>query len=60
MSFDVTFNGGGSNLLTGRFTLGFAAEAVIDRTAFGLSNLAPAIGREVSLEVHAEFLKIDD
>lgn len=53
---DVTFNGGASNLVTGRYTLGFAATAVIDRASFGMSTLAPAIGREVTLEIHAEFV----
>lgn len=55
---DVVFNGGASNLVTGRFTLGFAAKAVIDRAAFGLSTLAPAIGREVTLEIHVEFVEV--
>jgi len=56
VTLDVTFNGGANNLVTGRYTLGFAASAVIDRTAFGLTTLAPAIGREVTLEIHAEFI----
>lgn len=57
VTLDVTFNGGASNFVTGRYTLGFAATAVIDRTAFGLITLAPAIGREVILEIHAEFIE---
>ncbi len=56
ITLDVTFNGGAPNLLTGRYTLGFAASAVIDRSAFGLSTLAPAIGRLVTLEIHVEFM----
>ena len=59
MTLDVTFNGGAPNILTGRYTLGFAAHAVIDRTAFGLSTFAPAVGREVALEIHAEFVETD-
>lgn len=59
ITLDVTFNGGASNLVTGRYTLGFAASAVIDRTEFGLSTFAPAIGREVTLEIHAEFVAAD-
>jgi len=54
---DVTFNGGGSNLLTGAYTLGFAAEGSVLRSTFGLGALAPAIGDEVVLEVHAEFAR---
>lgn len=57
VTLDVTFNGGAGNFVTGRYTLGFAATAVIDRTAFGLTTLAPAIGREVVLEIHAEFIE---
>lgn len=57
VTLDVTFNGGADNLVTGRHTLGFAATAVLDRTAFGLTTLAPAIGREVTLEIHAEFIE---
>ncbi len=60
VTFDVTFNGGADSLLTGRYTLGFAATAVFDRTAFGLSTFAPAVGREVTLEIHAEFGAVDD
>ena len=56
VTLDVVFNGGATNFVTGRYTLGFAASAVLDRTAFGLTALAPAIGGEVTLEIHAEFL----
>lgn len=56
---DVTFNGGAQSLLTGRYTLGFSATTTFDRTAFGLSTLAPAIGREVTLEINAEFGAVD-
>lgn len=57
---EVVFNGGARNFVTGRYTLGFAATAVIDRTEFGVSTLAPAIGREVTLEIHAEFVETTD
>lgn len=60
VSLDVNFNGGADNLLTGAYTLGFTATAVINRTAFGLSTFAPAIGSEVTLEIHAEFVAVDD
>jgi polyisoprenoid-binding protein YceI len=60
ITLDVTFNGGADSLLTGTYTLGFAATGVIDRTAFGLSTFAPAIGRDVTLEIHAEFGAVDD
>jgi polyisoprenoid-binding protein YceI len=57
VTFDVTFNGGATNILTGRYTLGFSASAVIDRSEFGLATFVPAVGREVTLEIHAEFVR---
>lgn len=59
VTLDVTFNGGGSSLLTGRYTLGFAATGTVSRSAFGLGAFAPAIGDEVVLEIHAEFQQVD-
>lgn len=59
ITLDVTFNGGATNILTGGYTLGFAASTVIDRSAFGLSTFVPAIGREVTLEIHAEFIQTE-
>ncbi len=59
VTLDVTFNGGGSNLLTGAYTLGFAARGSVLRSTFGLGAYAPAIGDEVLLEIHAEFLRSD-
>jgi len=60
VTLDVTFNGGGSNLLTGRYTLGFAASGTVSRSAFDLGAYAPAIGDDVILEIHAEFQRVGD
>jgi polyisoprenoid-binding protein YceI len=57
VTLDVTFNGGGDDLLTGVYRLGFAAQASVLRSTFGLGAYAPAIGDEVLLEIHAEFLR---
>ncbi len=57
VTLDVTFNGGANNLITGRYTVGFEAHGSFSRSAFGLDNLVPAIGDEVELEIHAEFLR---
>jgi polyisoprenoid-binding protein YceI len=57
VTLDVTFNGGGSNLLTGAYTLGFEAHGSVLRSTFRLGAYAPAIGDEVLLEIHAEFLR---
>ena len=48
VTLDVTFNGGANNLLTGRYTLGFDATGTIKRSEFGITNLVPAVGDEVS------------
>lgn len=36
--------------------IGFSATTKIDRTAWGLSNYAPNIGAEVSIEIEGEFM----
>lgn len=55
VTLDVTFNGGGDNLITGDYTLGFAASGTLERSEFGLGAYAPAIGDEVTLEISVEF-----
>lgn len=54
---DVVFNGGGENMLTGRYTLGFTAVTSFKRSQFGMDYLIPAIGDQVNVEVFAEFQK---
>ncbi len=54
---DVVFNGGGDNLLTGRYTVGFTAVTSIKRSQFGIDYLVPAVGDDVNVEVFAEFQK---
>ena len=51
----VKFNGGGTNVLTAKYTIGFEASAKFLRSSFGLGKFIPAIGDEVELEIHAEF-----
>lgn len=52
----VTFNGGGRNMLTRRYTLGFSASVEFKRSEFGMSNLIPfGIGDDIELEIHVEF-----
>lgn len=55
VQIDVKFNGGGINLLTSSYTIGFEAHTVFNRSDFGLDKFIPAIGDEIELEVHAEF-----
>lgn len=56
VDINVTFNGGGRNMLTRRYTLGFSASVEFKRSEFGLDNLVPfGIGDDVELEIHVEF-----
>ncbi|MEM1103277.1 MAG: YceI family protein [Pseudomonadota bacterium] len=57
VSLEATFNGGARNLLTQRYTLGFEAHGVFNRSDFGMDRLLPAVGDAVELEIHAEFLR---
>lgn len=54
---DVIFNGGGDNMLTGRYTLGFTATTQFKRSEFGMDYLIPAVGDDVNIDVFAEFQK---
>jgi len=54
---NVVFNGGGDNMLTGRYTLGFNAVTSFKRSQFGMDYLIPAVGDDVNVEVFAEFQK---
>lgn len=55
ISLTVHFNGGGNNILTGFYTLGFSATSSIKRSTFGVDSLIPAIADQVDIEVFAEF-----
>lgn len=54
---EVTFIGGGDNMLTGRYTLGFSATTHFKRSQYGVDYLIPAVGDDVNIEVFAEFQK---
>ena len=55
VDIEVKFNGGGVNLLTSSYTIGFEAHTRFNRSDFGLNKFIPAIGDEIELEIHAEF-----
>lgn len=57
VTLSVHFNGGATNLLTYKYTIGFAASSLFKRSDFGLDNHIPLIGDEIEIEVHAEFMK---
>lgn len=53
----VTLSGAGENPMNKKATVGFEGRAIIDRTQWGLTYAAPAIGREVELDISAAFEK---
>ncbi|MFM1897039.1 MAG: hypothetical protein RLZZ385_2113 [Pseudomonadota bacterium] len=56
MALDVTFNGGGRNFLTRKYTLGFAANATFQRSVFGVDQFVNfGVGDDIQLEIHVEF-----
>jgi len=55
VSLAATFKGGADNLLTGHYTLGFAATGSISRADYGIDSLAALVADEVYIEIHAEF-----
>lgn len=55
ISLMVHFNGGGNNMLTGFYTLGFSAFTSFKRSTFGMDYLVPAVADQVNIEVFAEF-----
>lgn len=52
-----TFHGGASNVLSGKYTLGFSAEASILRSDFGMDAYIPIVGDQIDIEVYVEFHK---
>ena len=57
LSLQGNFIGGATNLLTGRYTLGFTARGQITRSKFGLDRYLNMLGDEVNIEIEAEFLR---
>jgi polyisoprenoid-binding protein YceI len=57
ISVTATFHGGASNILTGKYTLGFSAKGAFSRSDFGMDKFVPLVGDEVTIEAYAEFLK---
>ena len=49
------FTGAGTNPFNKKETIGFEGRAVIDRTQWGINYAAPAIGREVELNISVAF-----
>ncbi len=56
VTLDATFNQAGVNFISKAYTIGFDAETTINRTDWGISTYAPAVGEKVTLRIGAEFL----
>ncbi|HYM35253.1 MAG TPA: YceI family protein [Steroidobacteraceae bacterium] len=53
---NVTFHGGGRNMLTRKNTLGFSAHATVKRSDFGVSKFTSmGVGDDIALEIDVEF-----
>lgn len=52
---DAVFKGGADNLLTGKYTVGFAASGSFLRSDFGLDGMAALVADEVFLDINGEF-----
>jgi len=57
VTLDVTFNGSGLDIISRRMTSGFSATTVIRRSQFGITQLIPGVGDEVTLDIEVEFQK---
>ncbi len=55
LALDAIFKGGADNLLTGKYTLGFAATGVFLRSDFGMDAFGALVADEVFLDIHGEF-----
>ncbi len=57
VTLNAIYNGGGNNILTRRYTIGFEIHGTFKRSDFGINAYLPAIGNDVELEIHAEFTR---
>ena len=57
IELEGTFHGGATNILTGKYTLGFSAVGSFRRSDFGMSKFIPLVGDEVTIEAYGEFQK---
>lgn len=57
VTLDVTINSASMNAMNRREMIGVSATGTVNRSDFGLTAYAPAVGDELSLNVQAEFEK---
>jgi polyisoprenoid-binding protein YceI len=59
LTLDVTLIGAGTHPMDNKKVVGFSATGTIHRSDFGLQNLIPMVGDDVTLEIEAEFDKVE-
>lgn len=57
INLKAKFNGGADNLITRKYTIGFSASTIINRSDFGMDAFSAFVGDTVEVEAHGEFLK---
>jgi len=57
LSLMATFNGGADNIITRKYTIGFAATSTINREDFGMDKFQGIVGKTLDVELHGEFLR---
>lgn len=57
VTLDVTFNGGGQDMLRGAYITGFSATGAFNRSDFGISKYVGPVSDEVDLIIETEFTK---
>ena len=60
LALEARFKGGADNLLTGKYTLGFAASGSFLRSDYGMTSLGALVADEVFVEINAEFQRSDE
>lgn len=59
VTLDVTFNKKGTNPITSKQTVGFAATTMVKRSDFGMNALLPDLGDDVKISIATEAYKAD-
>ena len=57
VTLDVTLNGAKTHPMRGGGALGFSASTTFKRSDFGVKNMVPMVGDEVTVLIEAEFLE---
>jgi polyisoprenoid-binding protein YceI len=59
LTLDVTLIGAGTRPMDNKKVIGFSATGTLHRSDYGMQNLIPMVGDEVTLQIEAEFDKAE-